>query len=224
MDVKDTVFRRKIMRKDKLLPYGFISEGDGFVYKKTLKDSGFIMSVRISTTDEITAEVIDPATEEPYTLHLSDGAAGSFVGGVKMEYENVLKDIAQQCFEPDVFQSDMAKKLIIYVRDTYGDELEYLWEKFPDNAVWRRSDNKKWYGVILTVSKQKLGIESDEIEEIIDLREEPEKLSALLENENFYPGWHMNKKHWYTIVLDGSVSFEEICQRIDKSYLLAQKR
>ena len=35
------------------------------------------------------------------------------------------------------------------------------------------------------------------------------------------PGWHMNKKHWCTIILDGSVPFKEICRRIDASYLLA---
>ena len=38
----------------------------------------------------------------------------------------------------------------------YCDELEFLWQKFPDNAVWRRKDNKKWYGALLTVSKEKL--------------------------------------------------------------------
>ena len=33
--------------------------------------------------------------------------------------------------------------------------------------------------------------------------------------------YHMNKKHWCTIILDGSVPFKEICRRIDASYLLA---
>lgn len=33
----------------------------------------------------------------------------------------------------------------------------------------------------------------------------------------------MNKKHWYTICLDDSVSFEEICERVAISYTLALK-
>lgn len=37
---------------------------------------------------------------------------------------------------------------IEYVRKKYGDELEFLWTKFPDNAAWRRKDNRKWYGVL----------------------------------------------------------------------------
>ncbi|MGN1104647.1 MAG: MmcQ/YjbR family DNA-binding protein, partial [Candidatus Coproplasma sp.] len=41
--------------------------------------------------------------------------------------------------------------------------------------------------------------------------------------ENYYPGWHMNKKSWYTLVLDGSVSDDEITERIKESYALAKK-
>ena len=99
--------------------------------------------------------------------------------------------------------------------------MEYLWEKFPDNAVWRRKDTKKWYGAILTVAKNKLGIDSSEIAEIIDLRIQPEKMEELLSNEHYYSGWHMNKKNWYTIILDNSVNTKEICKRIDESYRLA---
>ena len=112
--------------------------------------------------------------------------------------------------------------LIVYVREKYGDELEYLWDKFPDNAVWRRKDNEKWYGALLTVSRRKLGIPSDEIVEIIDLRIAPEEMDNLIDHARFFPGWHMNKKHWYTIILDGTVSVDEICRRVDESYLLAK--
>ena len=38
------------------------------------------------------------------------------------------------------------------------------------------------------------------------------------------PGWHMNKKTWYTVILDGSVSTADICRRIDDSYALAKKQ
>ena len=79
-----------------------------------------------------------------------------------------------------------------------------------NNAVWRRADNEKWYGALLTVEKQKLGIKSHDTAEIIDLRADPEEVKELIKEENYYPGWHMNKKHWYTVILDGSVAFEEI--------------
>ena len=37
------------------------------------------------------------------------------------------------------------------------------------------------------------------------------------------PGYHMNKKHWNTIILDGSVPDNEIQRMIDHSYTLVVK-
>ena len=89
--------------------------------------------------------------------------------------------------------------------------------------MWRRKDNKKWYGTILTISRRKLGLKSDEMIEIIDLRYPPDELEKLLDGKNYFPGWHMNKKHWYTMILDGSIALDEICRKIDQSYLLAKE-
>lgn len=112
---------------------------------------------------------------------------------------------------------------IEYVRKKYGDELEFLWTKFPENAVWRRKDNQKWYGAILTVTGNKIGLDTDEIVEIIDLRMKAENREAILSREHYYPGWHMNKKSWYTLVLDNCIADEEIKLRITESYELAKK-
>ena len=95
---------------------------------------------------------------------------------------------------------------------------EYLFEKFPDNAVFRNKNNQKWYAAILTVQRGKVGLEGDGKCEVIDLKGPLEKLAALIDNKNFLPGYHMNKKHWYTIRLDGSVNLDEIFKHIDSSY------
>lgn len=218
------IFQNKKVDLNKLAAYGFEKQEEQYCYSKSLNETGLLLTVMISLEGEVSTQVIDPVLGEPYTLHLAQGAAGSFVGSVKAQYEEILTDIADKCFTPDVFQTDIAKRLIVHVRETYGDELEFLWKKFPDNAIWRCRDNQKWYGILLTVSKDKLGIPSDELVEIIDLRLAPEDLEALIDNKHYYPGYHMNKKHWYTMILDGSVSFEEICERIQISYLLAGKK
>ena len=36
------------------------------------------------------------------------------------------------------------------------------------------------------------------------------------------PGYHMNKKHWNTIVVDGSVAYKQIKEWIDHSYELVK--
>lgn len=221
-DIIYAMFKNRKVNFSKLIPFGFEQKGSCYTYEKVLAESGFKLTVTITMQGDIFAEVFDPALNEPYILHLVEGTTGSFVGQIKNQYEETLTNIANQCFEKDVFKSAQAKAVIAYVKERYGDELEFLWQK-SDNAIWRRKDTKKWYGALLTVSKRKLGIDSDKMAEIIDLRIKPDELEALIDNKVYFPGYHMNKKHWYTIILDNSVSAEEIFNRIDRSYLLAVK-
>ncbi len=224
MDTADRIFAHKAVNYQKSENYGFCRDEKGFyIYHTVLSGSGFVMNVTVSEEGAVAAEIVDPAFDEPYTLHLTGGAGGSFVGGVKEEYERTLRDISEKCFQPDIFRAEQTREAIAYVRSVFGDEPEYLWKKFPDNAVWRRRDNRKWYGVLLKISKRKLGIESDDIVEIIDLRLPPERMESLIDRKVYFPGWHMNKKHWYTMILDGSVERRELFRRIDESYRLAVK-
>lgn len=221
--VENALFRRKKANIQKLLDFGFTKSGGRYFFSCDIADGQFTMTVTVIPDEKVNAQVMDKASGEEYVLHRAADASGPFVGMVRADYERVLSEISDRCFGSEVFKSPQAKELIEYVRSTYGGELEFLWQKFPDNAVWRRSDNKKWYGALLTVSKRKLGLASDEITEIVDLRIKPEDLKNTLDGKRYLTGFHMNKKNWYTILLDCSVSTEELCRRIDESYRLAVK-
>lgn len=222
MDIINIIFQNRVCSFERLIDFGFRKKGDTYFYKTVLSSSGFEMNVNVTEQGSISAVVWDTDLHEPYTLHLVSGAVGEFVGKIKSEYEEVLNSISDKCFELDVFKTDFAKEIITYVRSKYGNEPEYLWNRFPDNAVVRRSDNKKWYLAILTVSRSKLGFKSDEIVEAIDLRIKPEEVEKI-DRVNILPGYHMNKKHWITIVLDGTVLLDELYSLIDNSYKLAKK-
>ena len=75
---------------------------------------------------------------------------------------------------------------------------------------------------MLTISRRRLGFDSDKTAEIINLKGRTEDIERLVDNKRYFPGWHMNKKHWFTVVLDGTVILSEICKRIDESYLLVK--
>lgn len=218
-----SIFKNKKVTPQKLIAFGFSREGAEYIYRKPLLNGDFNLTVNITEPGEISTEVIDTDSREIYTLHLNENASGSFVGQIRSEYDETLEEIARSCFEPNVFKMEQSKAVIDYVTNTYGDELEFLWEKFDDNAIWRRKDTKKWYAVLLTVQKSKLGIKSDETAEMIDLHIDPEELDKLVDNKLYFRGYHMNKRHWLTIILDGSVPLQEIFQRIDESYKLAKK-
>ncbi len=209
--------KNRKLNQEKLLSFGFEKADNGYVYHTHLVGVQMALTVVIDDEETIHTRVVDSSGDE-YILHRIAGTAGSFVGQVRNEFEAVLKEISETCFEPDIFKSEQAKAVIAYVRDTYGVEPEYLWQKFPNNAVMRRKDTQKWYAALLTVSRRKLGLTSDETAEILDLRIKPEEMESTVDHIRFFPGYHMNKKHWLTVCLDGSVSIEEICRRIDKTY------
>jgi predicted DNA-binding protein (MmcQ/YjbR family) len=55
----------------------------------------------------------------------------------------------------------------------------------------------------------------------INLKCDPEKAIELRETyDSVIPGYHMNKKHWNTVVLDGSVRNREVQDWIKDSYYL----
>lgn len=218
----ERIFKNKKPDFNRLEEYGFLPSGGKYVYRTEISDGQFEMAIGV-TADGVETTVTDLATEEPYTLFLADGAAGSFVGAVRAAYEQVLTDIAGKCFDDFIFKSECTQLIIKYVTDKYGDKPEFLWEKFDDNAIWRRKDNKKWYGAILTTTKNKLGLPSEERVEIIDLRADPEQIPAMVDGVKIFGGWHMNKKHWISVCLDGSVPPDDICRMIDISYNLAKK-
>lgn len=58
----------------------------------------------------------------------------------------------------------------------------------------------------------------------ISLKCKPDHALALRDiYEAVQPGYHLNKKHWNTVVLDGSIPEKEILQWIDDSYQLVVK-
>jgi predicted DNA-binding protein (MmcQ/YjbR family) len=57
----------------------------------------------------------------------------------------------------------------------------------------------------------------------INLKCDPAKALELRERyESVIPGYHMNKKHWNTILLDGSIPDTEVLSWVDDSYNLVK--
>ncbi len=64
-------------------------------------------------------------------------------------------------------------------------------------------------------------ISTDEFPLRMNLKFDPEDaVDAREKYEAVIPGYHMNKKHWNTIILDGSVPEKVILKWIDDSYEL----
>lgn len=217
-------FKYKSPNFEKLRVFGFQEQNAEYVYATEIFDGQFTLTVRISKKGGVVTELLDNLTEEPYTLHLVEDAAGEFVGRVREEYAHVLREIADLCYEKDVFQGEEAHALIAHVREKYGDELEFLWARLPDAAIWRRKDNDKWYAVIMIIERKKLGLQGEGKVEVLDVRADPQEAELLVDNVRIFKGYHMNKKHWISLPMDGSVSVQELIERLEESWFIAGRK
>jgi len=110
-----------------------------------------------------------------------------------------------------------------YVFETYGTKPEHLWEKYPSHEVLRHEKNEKWYGLLLEISGRKVGLSSDGRIDILVIKCEPEMVSSLVGQKGFAPAYHMNKTHWLTVLLDGTLQADMIYNLLDLSYELTGK-
>lgn len=216
----ENYFKDRKINYDRLIEYGFILKEDNYYYEKIINDGVFKIVIEINKQQKI-AKVIDLLNDQEYNLVDVKGATGNFVGKIKEIYEALINDIVDKCSDVDVFKSKQTIAIINYVKAKYDNDLEFLWKKSPKNAIWRNQNNRKWYGAVLVISKDKLKIESNEMVEILDLRYQKNDIKNIIDNYKIFPGYHMNKDNWITIILDGRVELEEIYQLIDNSYQLS---
>ena len=67
-----------------------------------------------------------------------------------------------------------------------------------------------------------MGISSDPLQ--FNVKCDPEKALELREqHRSVLPGYHMNKKHWNTVIADNSLTNKELMEMIDHSYSLVAK-
>ena len=218
-EIKDFIKNKKINFK-KLKEFGFELIDNSYYYHTSLLKNQFKMSVKINIDNSIFTEIIDTETNEPYVLHLLEIKRSGYSEKIYKVYSEILEKVKKVCFEDEIFKANYTKEIVAYVKNKYEDELEFLWEKSPKNAVVRRKSSNKWYAVILTIPKRKIGLESDEVIEVINLHNIPKEIEKLIDYKRYFPAYHMNKKHWCTICLDGTIELKEIYKKIDISYEL----
>lgn len=113
------------------------------------------------------------------------------------------------------------KELFEWAKETYGTEPDYPWNDW--NCVLRHTHNNKWYALIMEIEEKKLGINSERVIDVLNIKCDPLLIGSLRMKEGFYPAYHMNKDNWVSVIMDGTVPANEIKGLIELSYSLTEK-
>lgn len=119
----------------------------------------------------------------------------------------------------------MREQIYSYIKNKYNSRPEYLWSRFPEDAIFRHEDNNKWYGLIMNIPRSKLGLPDDERTDILNIKlDDPLFADMLIRQEGYFKGYHIRRGSWVSILLDGTVPFDEICELLDKSFFVTASR
>lgn len=223
MSLESTFFKGKQVQLDSLQAFGFVKTDLGYCYYEKLMEGQLEAQLLVTEKGEISGKVIDDDLGEEYLPLRQEKQAGTFVGKVRQVYLDLLERVSESCCLVSPFQSDQMNRMAQKIQERFGDLLDQPFEKQEDYQSYRVA--RKWYALIFPLALDKLdGIEAKykgQVAEVVNLKVKPTQLDSLLALEGIYEAYHMSKKSWVTILLDDSLSDQDLWHLIENSRRLA---
>ena len=215
------IFKAYQFNSKKTKEYGFIENQGVWTHSSTILQGDFLMKITVEDSD-LTFQVFDQETGELYPQVHMESMRGTFVGSVREACLEELFDIRKACFEVQEFLCPQTKRIMALVREKYGNQLEYLWEKSPDTAVLRHEDNQKWYAILMRIPWDRLDKGREGLVEAVNLKHD--QVADLLSQNGIYPAFHMNKRYWISLPLDDTLTDEMVLELFERSWFLTSKK
>ena len=119
----------------------------------------------------------------------------------------------------------MRQAVFNYIKKKYRVSPAFPWRRSPDSAVFRHDDNKKWFALVMAVPGDRVGLSGKELVDVINLKiDDLFYRDMLIAREGIMPAYHMNKMHWISVLLDGSVEENQVFDLLDLSYAATASR
>ena len=93
------------------------------------------------------------------------------------------------------------QQYLTHCKNAYGTMPDYPFEEDFETAVLRHADTRKWYGIVMRVSRRKFGLDCDEMIDVVNLKLPMDMYGSFGASDGVYPAYHMNKLHWISVLL-----------------------
>lgn len=232
--------------------FGFIAD-DSYegIYscKKNLNVEGFFAELKIDVKRNVLeAHVFDGNSSERYALFDVASAQGNFVGIIREQVQMIIDDFCAKCCSSKNLLSDY----LDFISHRFSVEAEFPWEDESSKSNGKSNDgdlkndyavfrcpNGKWFALVMKItyrqllstlpddSRLNMGCKNSE-EKIwtVNLKSDPDIIPEIIDGKSIFPAYHMNKKHWITLVLTAAGDLKKICALTERSFELvnAQKK
>ena len=214
------IFRSAKIKKESLEAAGFsTTDGVNYTMNTTVSNATFNANITLSLSElTITVHLFDSATGERYALFDMPNAHGTFIASLREEVQQIIDDIKSKCFETN----DLKDDYIAWIKTQFGAEPDFPWPDTPDYCVFR-CPNEKWFALVMKIKYRQLGLTGDEEVWVVNMKADQAEIPNLIDKKSIFPAWHMNKKHWITVLLTAATDFEKLCELTQKSYELVCK-
>ena len=223
MNFEDDIFKKRKIDFHRLEEYGFKLIDNCYTYEKNILNNTFLVKVEISNLGIIHSYIYDLAFNEEYLNYRIESQTGKFVSQVRQEFINILEDIKNNCTISCNFHSEQANRITKLIYDKLKNKPEHPFNKDDYSTIFRNQETKKWYALIMNINKAKITREKGNVD-ILNIKLNPEEIKELLTRNGFYKAYHMNKNNWITIILDDTLTDEEIFKYINKSHEFSNKK
>lgn len=225
--MEERIFERKKIVRERALAYGFRPLGAELVFSRDFFSGDFRAEVRVAADGTVSGRVIDLMNDEDYAPLRAEGMRGAYVSSVRAAYEKILREIAAACCDEYLFASEQANRIARRIKERYGVSPDFPFDDGKDRTagVFRHTDSGRWFGLIMRVKKSVLAGETETTRiDAMNLKADPAGIPELWKTDGVYPAYHMNRKYWISVALDGRLSDDEAMALIERSFQLTEKK
>ena len=227
MTTEEMIFASRRFIPEAAEQSGFTKCDGGWLYEEELCGGDFLASVLVSKDGTVTGRVIDRMNDEEYEPLRNMSYQGAYVGAVRTAYDELLRRIAEDCFREVLFSSDQSNRITAQIKESFGVEPDFPFDEDPHlkSGVFRHADNAKWFALLMNIRRGVLTKDGDESRcDAVNLKAAPDGIPALTQKDGIYPAYHMNHKHWISVVLDDTLTDGDIMSLIAASFELTEKK
>ena len=201
---------------EKFQVFGFEETGGEYACTKSIEVDGseFDVVITCKVGTSLTAQVFDKATGDRYSLFDMPGARGAFIGKIREQVQKIIDEFRTVCFT----EQDLYEKYISYLASHFCVQPDFPWDDSPDACVFR-CPNGKWFALMMKIKYKQLGVgSSDEDVWVVNMKHDADKIPSVVDKHSVFSAWHMNKKHWITVLLTAVTDFKKLCELTQRSF------